>query len=1410
MPSERYGYRSNLGWDSRHRGAERSPASLERRTGLKTTVRILTGLAAVGLGLLMTAPWAVGQGLTDFGTTQPAQDADALRRQSDDLLKRAKQAIAERNYQGAELLIRQAEALGVSYPPLHLGDTPSKVRRSLEAARSAAGAPAPGQTPFDARGLSADDPKSLAKTYLRNGRLALAKGDVQDAANWYRAAVGVSAVFSPDEDSPAKLADDLRRMGYDPTVGNQAGSANGAPITPLPPVGQMTSMTPPGITPESKSPTQKQSDQWLLEARRALALGDIKTAQRHVEQVRSLGLTYGRFEDSPERIETLIRTYQDLMAQKAERGQSEGWRRLYAKLLLEQADGLLRWGDLNEAERLAQHAVQQGVSFSPFELRPETILDRVAEERRRRSPVSVPEAAANAPGYALAAKQRAADLLHRARAALQAGDWSTAETYAMQAASFQLPESAFGPGEDSPARMLAAVQQAKSSAGVVPAAAQGVVPASGNYGTPNVAAAAVYNPAADATRNVAASAVQPGLPAGPFQAEAAVPGRGMMLVRQAEEALRRNDVATAMEYFRQSTAYFAEMDPVTVQRVQDILQQSAARTSYQTVPPGSEISMQQQMIVRQLSAELAQKESQALSLLDGDPARSRQILEGMRGKIETASVDSAARDQLLRRLDARLAEIDRYVEQNKPILDRRQRNAEVETSVTQTRSGTFDKQGKLAEMVQEYNQLISQQRFAEAEVVAKRAVELDPENPVTQQLVLNARFIRQYSENMALKDQKEQAFLATLASVDRSSVPFDDSNPFLLPDAREWKQLTDRRAKMAEIRRQRSERELEIERKLSTPVMMQFESAPLSRVIDFLAKLTDVNVHIDPNGLATEGVSTDTPVTINLSQEVSLKSALNLILQPLHLSYVIQDDVLKITSEQMTRGVVYTRAYDVADLVSPIPNFIQSGMPLDAAYANAMRQAGVASAGTTPNTVLASRGGERVSAVINPAILAQMSQSTANALPGGANVPFGAGAGGMGGAALADFQSLIDLIQTTVNPTSWDAQGGPGSISPFPTNLSLVISNTQEVHEQIADLLEQLRRMQDLQVTVEVRFITLNDNFFERIGVDFDFDINDKIDGRRGVTFGQVVTPADPANDEQEVRDLSDKDSSRGVTVGLSAPVGLGAPASFSADLDIPFRQGSFALATPQFGGYDGTAGAQLGFAILSEIEAFFFIEAAQGDRRSNVLQAPKVTLFNGQYASISDQSTSPFVMGIIPVVGDFAAAQQPVVVMVSEGTFLTVQAVVSQDRRFVRMTVIPYFARIQEVNQFTFTGSETTTETTSAEGNQTEPNDNTKNSRNRTTTRQGSTVQLPTVASVSVNTTVSVPDGGTVLLGGIKRLSEGRNEFGVPMLSKIPYLNRLFKNAGVGRETQSLMMMVTPRIIIPEEEEEKLGITTP
>jgi general secretion pathway protein D len=419
-------------------------------------------------------------------------------------------------------------------------------------------------------------------------------------------------------------------------------------------------------------------------------------------------------------------------------------------------------------------------------------------------------------------------------------------------------------------------------------------------------------------------------------------------------------------------------------------------------------------------------------------------------------------------------------------------------------------------------------------------------------------------------------------------------------------------------------------------------------------------------------------------------------------------------------------------------------------------------------------------------------------------MPITAGPGGLGGAAMADFDSLIELITTTVQPDTWDDVGGPGSVAPFPTNLSIVVSQTQEVHEELVDLLHQLRRMQDLQVTIEVRFITLNDNFFERIGVDFDFDIDDDID-RPFQVFGRRIDDGDPAAGDEPARNTLDVDHDNG-----SVTVGLAAPGIFSADLDVPFQQNSFGLAVPQFGGFDAAAGAQLGFAILSDIEAFFFINAASGDRRSNVLQAPKVTLFNGQQAFVSDTSQSPFVISVVPVVGDFAAALQPVIVVLNEGTFLTVQAVVSSDRRFVRLTVVPFFSKIGEVNTFTYEGETTTTENSSVQGDQDNPNDNTRNDTGSTTVRTGTTVQLPTFSFVTVSTTVSVPDGGTVLLGGIKRLSEGRNEFGVPMLKSLPYINRLFKNVGIGRETQSLMMMVTPRIIIQEEEEDALGISIP
>lgn len=55
-----------------------------------------------------------------------------------------------------------------------------------------------------------------------------------------------------------------------------------------------------------------------------------------------------------------------------------------------------------------------------------------------------------------------------------------------------------------------------------------------------------------------------------------------------------------------------------------------------------------------------------------------------------------------------------------------------------------------------------------------------------------------------------------------------------------------------------------------------------------------------------------------------------------------------------------------------------------------------------------------------------------------------------------DFEPLIDLMTSTVAPDSWDEVGGPGSTRGIAGGW-LLLSQTQEVHEEVADLLANLR-----------------------------------------------------------------------------------------------------------------------------------------------------------------------------------------------------------------------------------------------------------------------------------------------------------------------------------------------------------------
>ena len=64
-----------------------------------------------------------------------------------------------------------------------------------------------------------------------------------------------------------------------------------------------------------------------------------------------------------------------------------------------------------------------------------------------------------------------------------------------------------------------------------------------------------------------------------------------------------------------------------------------------------------------------------------------------------------------------------------------------------------------------------------------------------------------------------------------------------------------------------------------------------------------------------------------------------------------------------------------------------------------------------------------------------------------------------GGGTVSDHaQELIDLIQRTISPQSWDVNGGQGSMFYYRPLMALVVRTTSEVHGDVGGLLEALRR----------------------------------------------------------------------------------------------------------------------------------------------------------------------------------------------------------------------------------------------------------------------------------------------------------------------------------------------------------------
>ena len=212
------------------------------------------------------------------------------------------------------------------------------------------------------------------------------------------------------------------------------------------------------------------------------------------------------------------------------------------------------------------------------------------------------------------------------------------------------------------------------------------------------------------------------------------------------------------------------------------------------------------------------------------------------------------------------------------------------------------------------------------------------------------------------------------------------------------------------------------------------------------------------------------------------------------------------------------------------------------------------------------------------------------------------------------------------------------------------------------------------------------------------------------------------------------------------------------------------------------TSGLNLTYQIFGGSFIEGFLKAVQESDEAETVTAPKITLSNTQRGSIKVVTTESYISSYTIV----SQTPQPVMSEIDEGTTFSVRPVVSADRKYVSLEVHPIITDVTLASTNFVTGGAST-------------------SGGGTTTSNTNVIQRPQTTKQELSVTVSVPDKGILMIGGLGKSSETRTSKGVPILSKIPIIKRLFSSDVIDRDialTDNLIILIKPTILVREEEE--------
>lgn len=374
--------------------------------------------------------------------------------------------------------------------------------------------------------------------------------------------------------------------------------------------------------------------------------------------------------------------------------------------------------------------------------------------------------------------------------------------------------------------------------------------------------------------------------------------------------------------------------------------------------------------------------------------------------------------------------------------------------------------------------------------------------------------------------------------------------------------------------------------------------------------------------------------------------------------------------------------------------------------------------------------------------------------------------------SVVDEGRLQDLLKSTIASDKWEG-------SPFTMNMQagvLYVRADADTHAAVDRLIRELRRHVGIQVDVESRFLKVEDSFLEDVGIDLRGLGNQASQGVAGRGLEKNGLRPNAGFDDFGPKNL--QNAATPGTVGTGTEPGIFYNNGNDGDLMARVENLYDGTLGGRNGGLTNAGGFSLQYAFLDDTEVEVVLRAVSKQERSEQIDAPRLMIYNNTRASMHYLRNISYIRDFDVEIAQAAAVANPVIGTVHDGVSLDVRPVVDSDLKYVTMELRPTVMTLQlPIPTFT---------TTLGVG-------------------QPISIQLPEVTLQRVRTTVTIPDGGTMMLGGMRLVERQNMRSTVPLLGDLPGLSWLFSRKGTSVQNRKILILIRAKIVLMDEQEPEM-----